>query len=92
MVVQRHVTQQRLLQVLAAAEPVCLQYVHYTAIEALYHAVGSRCSGLGQPVLYAERLAQLVKLMIAAGLAFAAGKRAIGEFLALKRTEGHPLS
>ena len=83
MVVQGHVTQQCLLQILTTAEPVGLQDIGNAAIEPLHHAVGSGCSGLGQSVLYAKCLAQLVKLMIAAGLAFAGGKQAVRELLAV---------
>ena len=54
----------------------------HAAIEALHHPVGSGCPGLGQPVLYAQCLAQLVKLMVAIGLAFAAGKQTVRELLA----------
>ena len=79
MVVQTHVTHQRLLQVLAAAEAVCLQDVRYAAIETLHHPVGFGLPGLGQPVLYTERLAQLVKLMVATGLALSGCKEPIRE-------------
>ena len=34
-------------------------------------------------MLNAQRLAQLIKLMLATGLAFTAGKQAIGKFLAV---------
>ena len=71
MVIQGHVAQQCLLQTLAAAEPVGLQNIGNTAIETLDHTIGSECPGLGQSVLYAEHLAQLVKLMLAAGLTLA---------------------
>ena len=83
MVVQRHIAQQGLLHVLAAVEPVGLQDVCNTPIEPLHHTVGSRCSGLGQPVLYAQLLAQLIELMVAAGFAFPAGKQAVCELLAV---------
>ena len=83
MVVQGHITQQGLLHVLASLEPVGLQDVCNASIEPLHHAVGSRCSGLGQPVLDAQFLAQLIELMVAAGLAFPAGKQAVRELLAV---------
>ena len=85
MVVQGHIAQQRLLQVFAAAEPVSLEDVGNAAVETLDHAVGSRCPGLGQPMLYAQRLAQLIELMVAAGLALAAGKQPVCKFLAVVR-------
>jgi len=47
---------------------VGLEHIGYAAIEPLDHAVGSRRPGLGQPMLYAQRLAQLVELMVAIGL------------------------
>src|SRR6218665_165081 len=74
---------QGLLHVLAAVEPVGLQDIRYATIEPLDHAVGSRRPGLGQPMLYAQRLAQLVELMVATGLAFAVGKQSVGELLAV---------
>jgi hypothetical protein len=82
-VVQGHVTQQGLLHVLAAVEPVGLEYIRNAAIESLHHAVGSRGPGLGQPVLDAQFPAQLIKLMVAAGLALAAGKQAVRKLLAV---------
>ena len=82
-VVQGHVTQQGLLHILTAVEPVGLQNVRYATVEALHHAVGSRGSWLGQPVLDPQLLAQLVQLMVAAGLALAAGKQAVRELLAV---------
>ena len=85
MVVQGHVTQQGLLHILTAVEPVGLQNVRYAAVEALHHAVGSRGSWLGQPVFDPQLLAQLVQLMVAAGLALAAGKQAVRELLACWR-------
>ena len=83
MVVQGHIAQQGLLHVFAAVEPVGLQDVRYAAIEPLHHAVGSRCPGLGQPVLYAQLLAQLVELMVATGFALPAGKQSVCELLAV---------
>ena len=83
MVVQGHIAQQGLLHVLTAVESVGLQNIRYAAVEPLHHAVGSRCSGLGQPVLYAQLLAQLVKLMVASGFALSAGKQAVRELFAV---------
>jgi len=82
-VVQGHITQQGLLHILATVEPVSLQNVCNAPIEPLHHTVGSRCSALGQPVLYAELPAQLIELMVAAGFAFPAGKQAVCELLAV---------
>ena len=83
MVVQGHIAQQGLLHVLAAVEPVGLEHIGDAAIESLDHAIGSRGPGLGQSVLDAQLLAQLVELMVAAGLALAAGKQAVRELLAV---------
>ena len=83
MVVQGHITQQRLLQLFAAAKPVGLENIGNAAIEALDHAVGSGRPGFGQPVLDTQRLAQPVKLLVTAGLALAAGKQAVCKFLAV---------
>ena len=83
MVVQGHIPQQGLLHVLAAVETVGLQNVRYTTVEPLHHPVGSWRSGPGQPVLDAQLLAQLVELMVAAGLALLTGKQAIRELLAV---------
>lgn len=82
-VVQSHIALQGLLHVLAAVESVGLQNVRNAAIKPFHHAVGSWSPGLGQPVLYAQLLAQLVKLMVAAGFAFAAGKQAVCELFAV---------
>ena len=87
MVVQGHIAQQRLLQILSTAEPVGLQDIGNAAVEALHHAVGSGRSGLGQSVLYAQRLAQLIELMVATGLALAAGKQPVCKFLAVVRQQ-----
>ena len=56
-----------------------LQDICNAAIEALHHPVGFGRPGLGQPVFYAERLAQLVKLMVATGLALSGCKEPIRE-------------
>ena len=85
MVVQGHIAQQSLLQVFAAAEPVGVEDIGNAAVETLDHAVGSGRPGLGQPVLYAQRLAQPVELMVAAGLSLAAGKQPVCKFLAVVR-------
>ena len=83
MVVQGHIAQQGFLHVLAAVEPVGLEYIGDAAIEPLHHAIGSGRPGLGQSVLDAQFPAQLIELMVAAGFAFLAGKQAVGELLAV---------
>ena len=65
MVVQRHIAHQRLLQVLGAVESMRLEHIRNAPIETLDHPTGLGRSGLGQPVLDLQRLAQLVKLMLA---------------------------
>ena len=42
MVVQSHVTHERLLQIFTAGESVCLEHVSDTPVEALDHAIGAR--------------------------------------------------
>ena len=83
MVVHGHIALQGLLHIFTAVESVGLEHIRYAAIEPLHHAVGSWGSGPGQPVLYAQILAQLVELMAAAGLSLFAGKQAIRELLAV---------
>ena len=83
MVVQGHIAQQGLLHVFAAVEPVGLQNVRNAAVKSLHHAVGSGRPGLGQSVLYAQLLAQLIELMVAAGFAFLAGKQTVRELFAV---------
>lgn len=68
MVVKRHITQQRLLQIFATVKSVRLQNIRDAAIEAFDHAVGFGRPGPGQAMLYFQGLAQLVKLMVATGL------------------------
>ena len=84
-VVQRHVAQQRLLQILSIQKSMCLEYISNPPVKALYHSIGLGRPGPSQPVLYAELLAQPIKLMVATGHLLPAGKQAIGEFLAIVR-------
>jgi len=67
-VVEPDVAQQRGLQVLGAIVSPRGQHLGDAAIEALDHAVGLRCTGLGQSVLDAQGLAELVELVRAARL------------------------
>lgn len=83
MVVQRHIALQGLLHIVAAIEPVGLQDVRDAPVEPLHHTVGSGRPGPGQPVLYAQFLAQLIELMVAAGLALLAGKQAVRELFSV---------
>ena len=62
MIVQVHVAMQGRPQVLARPEVMGLQDVADAAIEALDHAVGLRRPTLGQTVLDAQGLAELVEL------------------------------
>ncbi len=73
----------RVLNFGSAVEPVGLQDVRYTTVEPLHHAVVSWRSGLGQPMLDAQLLAQLVELVLATGLMLLAGEQAVREFLAV---------
>ena len=65
MVVQSHVAQQRLLQILTAGEAVGFEHIGNAPIEALDHAIGLGRAWLGQAMLNVQRLAQLIKLMVA---------------------------
>lgn len=55
-------------QVLRTVEVVRAQYLAEPPIEALDHAVGLRCPGLGQPVFNAQCLAQLIEPVRPCGL------------------------
>jgi len=77
--------QQRLRHVLGAVEAVGSEEIGNAAIEALDHAVGLRCAGLGQAVFYAQRLTEPIKLMLPARFTRFAGKQASGELLAVVR-------
>ncbi len=83
MVVQSHVTHERLLQIFTTGESMRFERIGNAPIEALKHAIGSGRAWLGQAVFNAQGLAELVKLMIARGLALTAGKQPVGEFFAV---------
>lgn len=83
MVVQRHISHQRLLQIFTTGEAVSFEHIGNAPIETLNHAVGSGCAWLGQAILNAQSLAQLIKLMITRGLARTAGKQPVSELLAV---------
>ncbi|AMS33115.1 hypothetical protein AEM42_13415 [Betaproteobacteria bacterium UKL13-2] len=50
MVVQSHVTYERLLQIFTAGESVCLEHISDTPVEALDHAIGAGRAWFGQAV------------------------------------------
>jgi hypothetical protein len=83
MVVQNHVTHERMLKILTAGKLVRFEYISNAPIEALNHAIGSGRAWLGQAVFNAQGLAQLVKLKVARGLALKAGKQPVSELLAV---------
>ena len=60
-----------------------LKYIRDASVKALGHPIALRRSGLCEPVLDAQRMAQPVKLMLAAGLFSPAGKQPIRERLAI---------
>lgn len=68
MVVQGHVTRERLLQILTNGESVCIQHIGNAPIQVLDHAVGVRRPWFGQAVFNIQCLAQLIKHMVAGGL------------------------
>jgi len=83
MVVQGHVTHERLLQIFTTGESMRSEHIGNAPIEALNHAIGSGRAWLGKAVLNAQGLAQLVKLMVARGLALTACKQPVGELFAV---------
>jgi len=83
MVVQSHVAQQRLLQIFTAGESMGFEYIGNAPVEALDHAVGLGRAWFGQAMLNVQSLAQLIKFMIARGLALTACKQPVGELLAV---------
>ena len=62
---------------------MCLEYVSNTPIETFDHPIGLRSAWLDQAMFDTEFLAQLVKLMIATGITFTAGKQSVSKFLAV---------
>jgi len=82
-VVQPYKPVQRLLQILSAVEVVRAQHLTEPAIEALHHAIGLLCFGLGQPVLNPQRLAQLIELVLPCGRAAAPAKQSVCELFAV---------
>ena len=83
MVVQGHVTHERLLQIFTAGEAMGFEHIGNAPIKAFDHAVGAGRAGLGQAMFNVQGLAQLIKLMVARGLALTAGKQPVGELLAV---------
>ncbi len=83
MVVQSHVSQQRLLQILSTVKAVTSQHISNAPIEAFNHTVGAWRSGFGQPVLDAHAGAHLIELVLPRGLPGSRGKEAISELFAV---------
>jgi len=79
MVVEPDVAQQRGLQVLGAIVSPSGQHLGDTAIETLDHAVGLRRPKLGQTVLDAQGLAELVELVVASRLMAPGAEQPVGE-------------
>jgi hypothetical protein len=65
MVVQSHVTHERLLQILTTGESMGFKHIGNAPIEALHHAIDSGRAWLGQAMSYVQGQAQLIKLMVA---------------------------
>ena len=59
------------------------EHIGNAPIEALDHAIGSGRAWFGQAMFNAQGLAQLIKLMVARGLALTAGKQPVGELFAV---------
>lgn len=87
MVVEPDVAKQRGFQGLGAIVSPSSQHLGDTAIETLDYAVGLRRPGLGQTVLDAQGLAELVELVLAARLAVLGAEQAVGELLAVVHLE-----
>ena len=68
MVVQDHIAQQRLLQILTTVETVASQHIGDAPIKALDHVVGARRSGFGQAALDVQADAHLIEFVLAGGL------------------------
>jgi hypothetical protein len=83
MVVQGHITHERLRQIFTAGESVSCEHIGNAPIETLHHAIRSGCAWLGQAVFNAQAPAHLVKLMVTRGLALTACKQPVGELLAV---------
>lgn len=83
-VVQMHIALQRLAHILSIGEIMMrLEYIGNAPIETFDPPVGLGRSGFCQAMLDAQRLAQRVKFVIAAGLAPLAGKQPISECFAV---------
>ncbi|MPN18767.1 hypothetical protein SDC9_166130 [bioreactor metagenome] len=74
LVVQPHKAVQRLLQILGTVEVMRAKHLAQTAVESFDHPVGLRRPGLGQSMLNAQRLAQLIEFMFPCGLAAVTAK------------------
>jgi hypothetical protein len=83
MVVQSHVKHERLLQILTIAESMGFVHIGNAPIKAFIHAIGSGRAWLGQAMFNFQGLAQLIKLMVARGLAPTGAKQLVGELLAV---------
>ncbi len=83
MVAQGYVTHERLLQIFATGELMGFENIGNASIEPLDYAIGSGRAWLGQAMFNVQGLAQLIKLMVARGLALTAGKQPVGELLAV---------
>lgn len=82
-VVEPSVAQEGLLEGLAAEEVMAAQHFLDTAVEAFHHAVGLGPTWTGEPMLDAQRGAQLIEGVPPGGCALARGEEAISELLAV---------
>lgn len=74
---------QHLIQVFSAVVVRRAQHLTQSSVEAFGNAVALRYLGLGQPVFYAQCLAELVELMFAFDLA--SGKQPVYELFTIVR-------
>ncbi len=83
MITRPHRAAQGLLQALCRSEAGGGQPLADPAMEALHPAVGLGMTGLDQAMFDAMTNAGAIKVMMAGGIAFAGGAKAIGKFLAM---------
>lgn len=86
-VVEADISQDRLLEVLAAVEAVALQDVFDPSVEPLHHTIRLRAHRRRQSVFDAKIGAEAVELVVAGGGAAAQAEQPVGELLAVARRE-----
>ena len=77
-----HITDGRLRQIFTTGESVSCKHTGNAPIKALHHAIRSGRAWLGKVVFNAQRLRQLVKLLVTSGVALTACKQPVGKLIA----------